>query len=817
MEALAKELSEFRINLSDFEIGKSIGHGGFSEVYLGMQTSTGRLCAIKILNAKDLNGDAFIVYEREVRILSRGKSRFILGFVGFTTQWPFTIVTEYASQGTLYDALHHADGSPHLTGTQKTIIALGIAYGMHRLHKIRVIHRDLKSLNVLLDSDCLPKVCDFGLSRCVDNKDTYLTMDIGTPHWMAPELFEKHDYTNKVDVYAYGMLLWEMVSGSSPFKGKNPLQIAYSVAKLHERPPIPHRVSREMRDLINECWAHDPSARPSFSRIYKKFAKGEIKFSGTDEAAVERLVRSLKEDESSEQAPILRRHSVGGGPVVHSLPAELKSDRPPPQFGRSKVLDFQPLKDCFSAHFIDHLEKIRLELTALDAEPFFRVLLPHFQNDRKLVRVNVMAAMLTTTAELIESRQSFFQVFVQMRILEWIPIDNIQLVDSLFHVLVPVFTKAPTLIPKNVFDVLVTWIPTRPLYVLRLVNIYTCMHPPMDNFWAAADLLITQTNAFQQLACETYLRLLYTLCNLIDVFLTGRFKYIVNILLKIIATQNGSHARLAYEVLAWVVESPASENLTIDVSVLLPSLRDPEMAFYAMSILLRLKQQQPTYDVILELLELAKQSEIACSLLLQYCEIEVVAVKMAEIVDRWILAPRPTLDCNVRLVMLLSCHTRARRYLIRSRNLQQYFVTVTKTKKADLVSAIGLINSTFRPTTDFMSLLQQTGFLATYIEVASQGGSETLLGCFELLKNLGKVAYDPSYLQILPVLKKLMTDAPSAWQNFVVSLIVTLSRYPEVRAGIRASNMTDMIASVSTSDATVKKQLAKFTKNMQSD
>ena len=152
LETLGRDLSNFVISLNEFEIGKTIGHGGFSEVFLGMHTPTGRLCAIKMLNVKNLRGDRFTVYDREVRILANGRNRFILGFIGFTTKYPYTIVTEYANKGSLYDALHHKKDAPILNGTQKTIIALGIAYGMKRLHKIHVIHRDLKSLNILLNS-----------------------------------------------------------------------------------------------------------------------------------------------------------------------------------------------------------------------------------------------------------------------------------------------------------------------------------------------------------------------------------------------------------------------------------------------------------------------------------------------------------------------------------------------------------------------------------------------------------------------------------------------------------------------------------------
>jgi serine/threonine protein kinase len=218
---LSGSFHELIVDLHDFVFGKMIGKGGFNKVYIGLQKATGVICAIKLLNYKDLKKDRFILYEREVRILATLSNPFILRFIGFTNRRPYALVTEYVPNGSLRDALRNSKSpTTLLNGTQRTVIAYGIAQGMQQLHELDIVHRDLKAANILLDEKFGPRIADFGLSRYTHNdaRDE-MTTEIGTVHWMAPELIEAKLYTEKVDVYAYGMILWELLTGKIPFHG----------------------------------------------------------------------------------------------------------------------------------------------------------------------------------------------------------------------------------------------------------------------------------------------------------------------------------------------------------------------------------------------------------------------------------------------------------------------------------------------------------------------------------------------------------------------------------------------------------------------
>jgi serine/threonine protein kinase len=152
--------------------------------------------------------------------------------------------------------------------TAKSIVALGIAAGLNYLHSNNILHRDIKPSHILLDSNFYPRISGFGLAKILtpDHEST-MTLGIGTPLFMAPELFQVDtDYRYQVDVYAYGMLLFILMTGSYPFPKSTHFELARQIVD-GERPAIPEYVPRNYRDLITKCWSARPSDRPTFAQI----------------------------------------------------------------------------------------------------------------------------------------------------------------------------------------------------------------------------------------------------------------------------------------------------------------------------------------------------------------------------------------------------------------------------------------------------------------------------------------------------------------------------------------------------------------------
>jgi len=196
---------------------------------------------------------------------------------------PYLIVSEYCAGGSLYDRIHDSSSQP-LMWQHRLKILTDVAQGMEYLHNSqpRVLHRDLKSCNVLLTKPIVSatdvptaKVADFGLSRVLMGNSAWMTRCVGTWRWMAPEVFSSHDYDERVDVFSFGVLMFEVLSGEIPYAHTWPVnaqanpRIGLHIINGH-RPNIrlvqsgcPGKVVQLMQD----CWASDPAVRPHFSQV----------------------------------------------------------------------------------------------------------------------------------------------------------------------------------------------------------------------------------------------------------------------------------------------------------------------------------------------------------------------------------------------------------------------------------------------------------------------------------------------------------------------------------------------------------------------
>jgi serine/threonine protein kinase len=266
---------------------KLIGSGGCGDVYLGRYLPTGDQVAIKVLGGFEKAEHDMVLFRREIEIHQTLKHRFLVPFIGFTDQSPHMIVTKYMPNGSLYDFLH-VRPNPPLTPIELAKIAYAVAVGMNFLHEKNVIHRDLKSPNILLDKDKLPKICDFGLARVL--KPDQMTKLIGTPQWMAPEIVKNEPYNEKVDVYSYGVVLWEMLTGQIPFAGQSPFQVVYALTVDPMPLSFPEDAPDVLVQLIQSCCHRNPAKRPSFKTILKQF---DVTFPGCTSSEFESFRQSI--------------------------------------------------------------------------------------------------------------------------------------------------------------------------------------------------------------------------------------------------------------------------------------------------------------------------------------------------------------------------------------------------------------------------------------------------------------------------------------------------------------------------------------------
>uniref|UniRef100_A0A669DMG7 Mitogen-activated protein kinase kinase kinase 7 n=1 Tax=Oreochromis niloticus TaxID=8128 RepID=A0A669DMG7_ORENI len=266
------------INYEDIEVEEVVGRGAFGVVCKAKWK--GKDVAIKTIESES-ERKAFIV---ELRQLSRVNHPNIVKLYGSCNN-PVCLVMEYAEGGSLYNVLHGAEPLPYYTASHAMSWCLQCSQGVAYLHGMKpkaLIHRDLKPPNLLLVAGgTVLKICDFGTACDIQ---THMTNNKGSAAWMAPEVFEGSNYSEKCDVFSWGIILWEVITRRKPFDeiGGPAFRIMWAVHN-GTRPPLIKNLPKPIESLMTRCWSKDPSQRPSMEEIVKIMTHLMKYFPGSDE------------------------------------------------------------------------------------------------------------------------------------------------------------------------------------------------------------------------------------------------------------------------------------------------------------------------------------------------------------------------------------------------------------------------------------------------------------------------------------------------------------------------------------------------------
>ncbi|XP_070567615.1 mitogen-activated protein kinase kinase kinase 7-like isoform X2 [Ptychodera flava] len=281
------------VQYSDLLFEKVVGRGSFGVVSQAKWKDL--TVAVKMIET-EAEIKAFLV---EVRQLSRVNHPNIVKVYGACTEKPVCLVMEYADGGSLYNVLHNNPPIPEYTAAHAMSWALQCAKGVTYLHGMKpkaLIHRDLKPANLLLVAGgTILKICDFGTACDIQ---TYMTNNKGSAAWMAPEVFEGSYYSEKCDVFSWGIILWEVISRRKPFDeiGGPAFRIMWAVHN-GTRPPLIKNIPKPLEILMTRCWAKEAGQRPSMEEVLRVMSNLMQFFHGADEPLV---YPHEKENEESE-------------------------------------------------------------------------------------------------------------------------------------------------------------------------------------------------------------------------------------------------------------------------------------------------------------------------------------------------------------------------------------------------------------------------------------------------------------------------------------------------------------------------------------
>lgn len=272
MKALPKEefcVKDFQdngweIKMEDLQLKENIGKGEFGDVMLGILK--GEKVAVKVLKDAGRASNKFLA---EAGVMTTLEHENLVKFIGLVFHDKYIyLVTEFMSKGSLVDYLR-SRGRQHITRRDQINFAFDTCAGMEYLEMKKVIHRDLAARNVLISEECVAKVSDFGLAR-----DERYTADISKLpiKWTAPEALKEGKFSNKTDMWSFGILLWEIYSfGRVPYP-RIPLADVVKHVGSGYKMEAPEGCPPEIYEMMRQAWDLVPEKRPTFAELKRRLA-----------------------------------------------------------------------------------------------------------------------------------------------------------------------------------------------------------------------------------------------------------------------------------------------------------------------------------------------------------------------------------------------------------------------------------------------------------------------------------------------------------------------------------------------------------------
>lgn len=305
--------------IGPYEIIEEVGKGGMATVYRAYQPAVDRNVAIKVIHRNILNDSTALArFQREARLIARLEHAHILPVYDFDSSHdPPYIVMRYLDSGTLKDAMRGRE----LPANEVAYIFRQIAGALDYAHRNGVIHRDIKPSNIMVDREGNVFVTDFGIARMVHNspegmrdKDLVITTTantiIGTPQYMAPETAGDEPIDHRIDVYALGVMLFEILSGELPYRGGTSIEIIYN----HLHAPIPSICTRRpdlplaMEDVMKKALAKKPDTR---FQSTLELAEAVLRTLNTPQASIPVKLKSAV-DETQQMRRLASSGTTGG-------------------------------------------------------------------------------------------------------------------------------------------------------------------------------------------------------------------------------------------------------------------------------------------------------------------------------------------------------------------------------------------------------------------------------------------------------------------------------------------------------------------------
>ena len=250
--------------IREYIIQKKLGIGSYGTVYQVSHKKTKEIYVIKQIPLYDLSQEEISNVKLEAKILKTINSNYVVKYYdSFEENNHLNIVMEYCNGGDLGQYIDsNKEKNEKISEELIWLIFIKITLGLAAIHKLKILHRDLKTLNIFLSKNLEIKIGDLGVAKILNNSGSFANTLIGTPYYLSPELCEEKPYNNKSDIWALGCILYELCTFKHPFSAKS--QAGLIIKILKENPePIGNEYSSELQNILNNIFDKNMEKRPS--------------------------------------------------------------------------------------------------------------------------------------------------------------------------------------------------------------------------------------------------------------------------------------------------------------------------------------------------------------------------------------------------------------------------------------------------------------------------------------------------------------------------------------------------------------------------
>lgn len=772
-------------DIQDFEFIKKIGKGAFGEVWLANDLRTGKSVAVKELYTKHVSNREVYALFREVRMLAQLHERFLLPFVGFTVDPPYSIITEFMENGCLIDYIDKTKRNVALSGTHKTIIAVCIAWALLALGVHHVAHRDVKCQNILLDSRWLPNLSDFGVSRIVP-KDRRMSTGTGTVTHMAPEVMKKGEpYGTECDIFSYGIVLYEMLEEKRAWAGyrKDTLKEIVLEGKRPAFVTKKSKLPKGLVDLIEECWDQDPAKRPAPKTIINRFRNGVAYFPGTDVEQVKEFVTTLIDQiEEHNLKRQEEREDIGHmTPRAEQIVARLEEKLAKALAGseasetdtevvtqRLLLANGKDPKEALSnsEEFESALKYLTGIVTVPQFEEFYE-LTNEFLKEDVGVALPVMRAYLA----LAKRDAAFIEELNKVHFATRLVLVEPQMRQLTFEYVEYLFFNAPQQIHPDMYRAISAFIVNEPSAALVSFSFYASKYDEIDEPLQLLDLLIRFARVFlDQPAGVKYIDIMHYLLTEKPTFKQKRMATLRPILCAFIKSKV---PKVTQEAICAVCSLYDSE-FHLPISTLCDTLKRNQQAVgLILSLFLRMKSLPESKTFVRLLGTKTLIFDKAIVVLQKYASESPERAEHVAFRQRWMTSHSME---AFRLFLFLFAHPNLREPLTRAETFIRFMTYWAKSKKPSVIGAFGAIFSNCAMDQLMVNDLAHAGFFTNFLQSAEAIDKSKREVMHEIMVSLDHIVragycadlqkFCPFLASFLPMQNDLSMDAINVFVAF---------------------------------------------------